>query len=57
MQTGWIQEKEEQYYLKLSEAMACNELLTVEIPVHEIDLYAFEADGHMLQTNERGAAV
>ena len=57
MQTGWIQEQEKWYYLKSSGAMACNELLTVESPIHGIELYVFAADGHMLQTNERGAAV
>ncbi len=57
MQTGWLKDEEKRYYLKSSGAMACNELLTVESPVHGIELYVFAADGHMLQTNERGAAI
>ena len=57
MQTGWLKDEGKRYYLKSSGAMACNELLTVESPIHGIELYVFAADGHMLRTNERGAAV
>ena len=57
MQTGWIQYKEKWYYLKSSGAMASNELLTVESPVHGTELYAFSTEGHMMCTNERGALI
>ena len=57
MQTGWIQDDGKWYYLKASGAMAANEMLTIHSDIYGDELYVFAADGHMLQTNDRGAAV
>lgn len=57
MQTGWLLDDGKWYYLKASGAMAAQEMLTIHSDVHGDELYAFASDGHMLRTNERGAAI
>lgn len=55
MQTGWLELGEHWYYLKQDGSMAENEMLTIHSDTHGDELYAFGADGHMLETNDRGA--
>ena len=55
MQTGWLQEGTQYYYLKSDGSMAENELLTICSDEHGDELFAFGSDGHMLFTDDRGA--
>lgn len=55
MQTGWLESEEKWYYLKSDGSMASNEILTIHSDVHGDEMYAFDHDGHMLRTDERGA--
>ncbi len=57
MQTGWLKEEGKWYFLKNDGSMAHKEMLMIKSPVYGEETYIFAADGHMLQTNERGAAV
>ncbi len=57
MQTGWLKDKGKWYFLKNDGSMAHKEMLMIKSPIYGEETYIFAADGHMLQTNERGAAV
>ena len=57
MQTGWLKEEGKWYFLKNDGSMAYKEMLMIKSPIYGEETYIFAADGHMLQTNERGAAV
>ncbi len=57
MQTGWLKEEGKWYFLKNDGSMAHKEMLMIKSPIYGEETYIFAADGHMLQTNERGAAV
>lgn len=57
MQTGWLKEEGKWYFLKNDGSMANKEMLMIKSPIYGEETYIFATDGHMLQTNERGAAV
>ena len=57
MQTGWLKDKGKWYFLKNDGSMAHKEMLMIKSPIYGEETYIFAADGHMLQTNERGAAI
>lgn len=57
MQIGWLKEEGKWYFLKNDGSMANKEMLMIKSPIYGEETYIFAADGHMLQTNERGAAV
>ena len=57
MQTGWLEDKEDWYYLKSDGSMAKDEKMTIKSSVYGEEIYIFAVDGHMIRTNERGAAV
>lgn len=57
MQTGWIEDEGKWYFLKNDGSMAHKEMLVINSPVYGEETYIFAEDGHMLRTNERGAAV
>lgn len=52
MQTGWLEIDGVWYYLKSNGRMACNEVLTIDSPVHGAEIYAFGSDGRMLRTDD-----
>ncbi len=57
MQIGWLKEEGKWYFLKNDGSMAHKEMLMIKSPIYGEETYIFAADGHMLQTNERGAAI
>jgi len=57
MQTGWLKDEGKWYFLKNDGSMAYKEMLMIKSPIYGEETYIFAADGHMLQTNERGAVV
>lgn len=57
MQTGWLEDEEEWYFLKNDGSMAHKEMLVIKSVEHGDEMFVFAEDGHMLRTNERGAAV
>ncbi len=57
MQTGWLKDEGKWYFFKNDGSMANKEMLMIKSPIYGEETYIFAADGHMLQTNERGAAV
>lgn len=56
MQTGWLKIDDKYYFLKNDGSMACKEMLIIKDTKFGEEIYVFAEDGHMLQTNERGAA-
>jgi len=57
MQTGWLKDEGKWYFFKNDGSMANKEMLMIRSPIYGEETYIFATDGHMLQTNERGAAV
>ena len=57
MQTGWLEEGGKWYFLKNDGAMANKEMLRIMSTEHGDEMFIFAEDGHMLRTNNRGAAV
>ena len=57
MQTGWLKDEGKWYFLKNDGSMAHKEMLMIKSPIYGEETYIFATDGHMLQTNERGAVV
>lgn len=57
MQTGWLKDGGKWYFLKNDGSMAHKEILMIKSPIYGEETYIFATDGHMLQTNERGAVV
>ncbi len=57
MQTGWLKDEGKWYFLKNDGSMAHKEMLMIKSPIYGEETYIFAADGHMLQTNERGAII
>lgn len=57
MKTGWINWKDKWYYCKNDGSMAREDILQIEHPQFGMEKYSFAADGHMEESNERGALV
>lgn len=55
MQTGWLELGGRWYYLKEDGSMAENEFLYIKSEVHGVEMFAFDINGHMLRTDNRGA--
>ena len=43
------------YYLKEDGSMAENEFLCIKSELHGVEMFAFDINGHMLRTDNRGA--
>lgn len=57
MQTGWLKEEGKWYFLKNDGSMANGEILVIKSTEYGDEMFIFAGDGHMLMTNERGAAI
>lgn len=57
MKTGWINWKEKWYYCQNDGVMARNTVLKIVHPELGMEKYSFAEDGHMEESNERGALV
>lgn len=57
MRTGWIQDAGKWYYCATNGVMACDTILKIEHPEYGLEKYSFASDGHMEESNDRGALV